>query len=783
MKMTKRIFSILLACLMLMSMLSVGVFAATGAPNDPINANEKWFGYGVDTFLLNPALSAGDTDGIWYALTADKDGILQLDHSYKDVDYYIYAWVNNVEYSSYLDGAYCRPVTTLPVSVGDVITIQVIAQDTSLGGTVYLNAKFIDGSYELNQTVKVKATPTKMYVAAGQTVYFQDDSLNADYATQYVVLQGDSMAGVTFCTAVTNSNTGVVSIQKSYTDIDGDNTIETKLGGSLGSAGAPPIKPAWVIMNESTEDKCFVLSVVADAHECVGTFISASDLGNSQHTSTYTCSTCAEEYYVDEPHADTDNDWVCDACGKKLCNHQSGEPWYYGGNVNGQHTAVYDCALCGETMHTEMKPCYGGNATCMNPAQCEVCGLNYGASDPDAHVYDNNIDADCNECGAVRVVVCEHAYHFDCDTCCALCGEETRPEADHVSNLAACVDGWCIYGCGTAVPATADHNYECYFEQAPTCGNAGAYYYHCVCGDSYEEYPPATGAHTYAYDCDTVCAVCNEVTRPEAEHYYSFPCADGACEYGCGAYVPATADHNYECYFEQAPTCAQAGAYHYQCSLCGDTYETYPPATGEHTEEYTGASDNQDGTHTLYYNCCVCGMNPRNEIADHADEDHNGKCDACAALMAAEYDIVTFGGNSVTEDAESGYGLAFKFNAAVSGMTTNRNKAIYNSNVKVLLNDEYTLVGMGAVVSNIADGMTFTLEDVNNTSIIDIPAVYVFDVTENSVSYAVRVIDIPYYALHREISARPYYIYADADGNEIVVYADAQFASYNGNNG
>ena len=57
-------------------------------------------------------------------------------------------------------------------------------------------------------------------------------------------------------------------------------------------------------------------------------------------------------------------------------------PWYYGGNVNGQHTKELDCDCCGAKISQENEPCTGGEATCINPAVCEFCLLNYGESLP-----------------------------------------------------------------------------------------------------------------------------------------------------------------------------------------------------------------------------------------------------------------------------------------------------------------------------------------------------------------------------------------------------------------
>ena len=265
MKITKKIVGILLACLMLLSSLSVGVFAAAGDQDNPIDAQTKWFGYGVDTYLLNPTIAAGATNGMWYTLTANKAGVLFLEHSYKNVDYTVHITLNGVTYEGgCVDGEpYNRPIVTAPIQVGDVATIQVLTKDAA-AGTVYASMNVIAG--DVDDPIKVKSNGLNVMVGAGQTLYFQDDSLNAIYATMGLLVDGN-VADTTFYTVSKNSESGNV-VQKAVTDSDNDGTIEAKLGGSLGGAGVPAVKPCWAIENHSNEDRAYTLTIVSAAHEC-----------------------------------------------------------------------------------------------------------------------------------------------------------------------------------------------------------------------------------------------------------------------------------------------------------------------------------------------------------------------------------------------------------------------------------------------------------------------------------------------------------------------------------
>ena len=267
MKSYKRILAILLACVMLMMLMPISAVSAEGTQDNPINANDKWFGYGVDTYLLNPTIAEGSHDGLWYTLTAEDEGILVLEHSYKNVDYTITVTLNGEQYvGGCVDGEpYNRPIVTAPIAAGDVATIQIVTKDAATG-TVYANMNVISG--DSDNPIKVKSNGIDVYVGAGQTVYFQDDSLDALYATKGLLVTGEDIANTTFYTVAKNTESGAV-VKKAVVDSDEDGVIEAKLGGSLGSAGAPPVKPAWAIENHSGKDMLYTLTIVDNAHECV----------------------------------------------------------------------------------------------------------------------------------------------------------------------------------------------------------------------------------------------------------------------------------------------------------------------------------------------------------------------------------------------------------------------------------------------------------------------------------------------------------------------------------
>lgn len=139
---------------------------------------------------------------------------------------------------------------------------------------------------------------------------------------------------------------------------------------------------------------------------------------------------------------------------------------------------------------------------------------------------------------------------------------------------------------------------------------------------------------------------------------------------------------------------------------------------------------------------------------------------------------VLWGGlTSVSEDVN---GLAFKFDvSAVGGRVVNNTEYVNNSALVVpgIDGQEYKLVRMGAVVSNKSDAI-LDLQNVDGKKTINIEAVYLCDLEEDSLSYAVRIINIPENGKDIKIYARPYYVY-EKDGEEIVVYGDTVSQSYN----
>ena len=149
---------------------------------------------------------------------------------------------------------------------------------------------------------------------------------------------------------------------------------------------------------------------------------------------------------------------------------------------------------------------------------------------------------------------CAHVYDNPCDTACNNCG---------------------------AVRTVEGHRYTAQVTAAPTCGAAGVETYTCtLCGHSYTEGIPATGAHTYDNACDGVCNGCG-YTRPIKGHVYDHGC-DDTCNL-CGE-VRALKGHIYD--NEADVSCNNCGAIRVPQNP-GDPY-----TPGDLTED--GAVDNKD---------------------------------------------------------------------------------------------------------------------------------------------------------------------------------------------
>ncbi len=293
--------------------------------------------------------------------------------------------------------------------------------------------------------------------------------------------------------------------------------------------------------------------------------------------------------------------------------------------------------------------------------------------------------------------VCNHTYSGACDTTCNLCGETRQ---------------------------AGSHSYSGSVTAQPTCGAVGTRTYTCsVCGDSYTEPIPVTGAHTYDNACDTSCNVCG--TTRTVTHVYS-----GACDTSC--------------------------------NVCGALRLLF---NVKHTYDNDCDTD-----------CNVCGA--IRTVAGHVyDDDLDTTCNICGAIRVVEYTLITFGGHSVSEDVR---GLAFHFTAKVKGMVIDSACVGDYTNATVVPNSgsaALKLVKMGAVVSNIATDITLDMVNEERT-IIDVPAVYLLDAGAGYVEYGVRIKNIPTNHVDTPITARAYYVYEVEPGVEMTVYGDPQTSTY-----
>ena len=142
---------------------------------------------------------------------------------------------------------------------------------------------------------------------------------------------------------------------------------------------------------------------------------------------------------------------------------------------------------------------------------------------------------------------------------------------------------------------------------------------------------------------------------------------------------------------------------------------------------------------------------------------------------------VTGGQTSISESIN---GLAFRFEIAGIGAEILATNEYVKGSAQVKLykdrDDLYTLVKAGAIVTNnmtIGKG-DMSLSNVDGKKTINIDAKYLCEVEADSFAFAVRIVDIPDANLETNIFARPYFVYEDQDGNEIIEYGNTKSENY-----
>ncbi|MBR4053221.1 MAG: discoidin domain-containing protein, partial [Clostridia bacterium] len=230
------------------------VIPEEGSENNPINANDKYF-EGAMCYLLNPTLSAGDTDGIWYEFTAPADGILCVENSGSNYQLSVlqgYSQLNAID-----DGVYSNPVMSYRVTAGETVKIWIIAEPDENWNypetTVYASIFFVAGNEDEPVSIKSKES-FKANIAAGDTVFFKDATNGGLWAGKGLVISGYADA-IACMTVVVNGT--------EYTDTDGDGVIEISMPGDYGTN----MNPSFSITNGHEWDLPFTLTLVDEAAE------------------------------------------------------------------------------------------------------------------------------------------------------------------------------------------------------------------------------------------------------------------------------------------------------------------------------------------------------------------------------------------------------------------------------------------------------------------------------------------------------------------------------------
>ena len=384
---------------------------------------------------------------------------------------------------------------------------------------------------------------------------------------------------------------------------------------------------------------------------------------------------------------------------------------------------------------------------------------------------------------------CDHQYDNACDTACNLCGE-TR---------------------------TVTHAYEGVLTVAPTCGAAGLRTYTCaVCGNSYTETVAALGEHTYTAACDTVCNICGTERTIVAQRTatITFDSADKRTTYNTskqvweengitvtnnkGSSTSNVADYAkparfykssqlilaypgmtaivFDCNSSSYATALKNSISGYTVTVSSDKVTvTLSAATDTFTiASLSGGQVRMDGITVT-----AAGSGAEHTYDDAFDPD----CNACGTVREGTALYADAVGHSTMATGADSYGLAFKFDLLAAGAAMDgRYVADMTAATVTYMGVTCQVVEMGAVMSNDpavgTDPAAMRRENTTtDKTVIDIPAVYLWDCGADSCSFAVRITNIPSKHQSTTIYARPYCVIA-YNGQQYTVYDDTVCASY-----
>ena len=356
------------------------------------------------------------------------------------------------------------------------------------------------------------------------------------------------------------------------------------------------------------------------------------------------CNVCKAVREVPDHVYDNDCDTVCNVCDEERSIEHAYEllsdddtHWYECSvcHVTKDEIAhIYDhscdatCNVCGDLRDVADHP-YKSTYTYDNNTHWYECAVCKQRKDVAVHVYTNDCDTTCNDCGKVRAVK-PHVYTNDCDTTCNVCDIErtVEPHPYATTYTYDAENHWFVCEeCGD-ITGVATHEYDNACDT--TCND---------CGNVREVEP-----HVYTNDCDTTCNIC-DATRDVEPHPYSttyttdaakhwFVCEecgditgeeaheyDNACDTNCNdcGLVRDVEPHPYSTTYT-----TDAAKHWFVCEECGDI-------TGEEAHEYDNACDTT---------CNDCGL--VREVEPHVyDNACDTTCNVCNAVRTVEPHVYT----------------------------------------------------------------------------------------------------------------------------------------------